>query len=155
MSSQSAASGPAFETSGSVYYSIILEDLQDGLDTGVVTYSSDTFTINARNETLFRPEFAGATASFITRTADNVVVTASFQVFPSMSINQDWVPEYWMYYTTQSVDSTILVSAKDENGLVIPSRPVASYVSSPLQQTKNLTFTFTYIEPWTSASVFF
>jgi len=155
MSSQSAASGPAFETSGSVYYSIILEDLQDGLDTGVVTYSSDTFTINARNETLFRPEFAGATASFITRTADNVVVTASFQVFPSMSINQDWVPEYWMYYTTQSVDSTILVSAKDENGLVIPSRPVASYVSSPLQQTKNLTFTFTYIEPWTSASVSF
>jgi hypothetical protein len=155
MSSQSAASGPAFETSGSVYYSIILEDLQDGLDTGVVTYSSDTFTINARNETLFRPEFAGATASFITRTADNVVVTASFQVFPSMSINKDWVPEYWMYYTTQSVDSTILVSAKDENGLVIPSRPVASYVSSPLQQTKNLTFTFTYIEPWTSASVSF
>ena len=50
MSSASAASDWAFNTSASVLASQILEDLQDGLDTGVVTYNSDTFTINPRTE---------------------------------------------------------------------------------------------------------
>ncbi len=156
ISSQSAASGPAFQTSGSVVASIILEDLQDGLDSGVITYNADSFTINPRTEKTFRPSFAFATASFAKRgTAASEIesVTASFQVYPSMSINKDWVPEYWMYYHTQSLHPTITVSATDENKNIIPSQVVSGNVRSALNQTKTLTLAFTYTEPWTSASV--
>ena len=160
ISSQSAASDWAFNTSGSVVASIILEDLQDGLDSGVVIYNADSFTINPRTEKTFRPSFGFATASFAKRgtaASDIEAATASFQIYPSMSINRDWIPEYWMYYHTQSLDPTITVVAKDDNKNIIPSQKPegieASYVRSPLNQTKNLTLTFTYTEPWTSASV--
>ena len=156
ISSGSAASGPAYETSGSVVASIILEDLQDGLDSGVVIYNADSFTINPRTESTFKPAFGFATASFAKRgtaASDIEAVTASFQIYPSMSINRDWVPEYWMYYHTQSLHPTITVVAKDDNKNIIPSQIVAGNVRSPLNQTKNLTLTFTYTEPWTSASV--
>lgn len=152
MSSASAASGPAYITSASVLTSIILEDLQDGLDTPVITYNTDTFNIDPRNENLFRPQFAFATASFYKR-GTTELVTAEFQVFPSMSINNDWVPEYWLYYTTQSVDATISVSAIDEGKRVINAGGLLSYIGSPLSQSKNLTLTFTYTEPYTSASI--
>jgi hypothetical protein len=157
MPSSSAASGWAYEVSSSVLASIILEDLQDGLDSGVVTYNVDSFAINPRVDTQFRPTFAFATASFSIRgtAGGNEFVTASFQVFPSMSLNKDYVPEYWFYYTTQSVDRTISVVAKDDNKYIISSSAIGTYVQSPLSQTKNLTFTFTYTEPWTSASVSF
>jgi hypothetical protein len=156
ISSQSAASGPAYITSASVLASQILEDLQDGLDSGVVIFNADSFTINPRTESTFKPEFAFATASFAKRgtaASDIEAVTASFQVYPSMSINRDWVPEYWMYYHTQSLHPTITVVAKDDNKNTIPSQIIAGNVRSPLNQTKNLTLTFTYVEPWTSASV--
>jgi hypothetical protein len=156
ISSQSAASGPAYLTSGSVLASQILEDLQDGLDSGVVTFNADSFTINPRTEATFRPAFAFATASFAKRgTAASEIeaVTASFQVYPSMSINRDWVPEYWMYYHTQSMHPTITVVAKDDNKFTIPSEIINGHVRTPLSQSKNLTLTFTYVEPWTSASV--
>jgi hypothetical protein len=156
ISSQSAASGPAYLTSGSVVASIILEDLQDGLDSGIITYNVDSFTINPRTEKTFRPSFAFATASFAKRgTAASEIesVTASFQVYPSMSINKDWVPEYWMYYHTQSLHPTITVSATDENKNIIPSQVISGNVRSALNQTKTLTLAFTYTEPWTSASV--
>jgi len=156
ISSQSAASGPAYLTSGSVVASQILEDLQDGLDSGVVIYNADSFTINPRTESTFKPAFGFATASFAKRgTAASEIeaVTASFQIYPSMSINRDWIPEYWMYYHTQSLHPTITVVAKDDNKNIIPSQVVSGNVRSPLNQTKNLTLTFTYTEPWTSASV--
>ena len=152
MSSASAASGPAFQTSGSVLASIILEDLQDGLDTPVVIFNADTFNIDPRNERTFRPQFAFATASFYKRGSTDLI-TASFQVFPSMSINSDWVPEYWFYYTTQSVDQTISVVAIDENRRVIPAGTLNSVVRSPLSQSKNITIKFTYTEPYTSPSL--
>ena len=156
MSSGSAASGPAYETSGSVVASIILEDLQDGLDSGVVTYNADSFTINPRTETIFKPAFGFATASFAKRgtaASEIAFVTASFQIYPSMSINKDWIPEYWLYYHTQSLDPTITVVAKDDNKNIIPSQIVSGNVRTTANQTKNLTLTFTYTEPWTSASV--
>ena len=148
----------AYEVSSSVLASIILEDLQDGLDSGVVTYNADSFTINPRTETLFKPVFAFATASFAKRgTAPGEIqsVTSSFEVYPSMSINKDWTPEYWLYYHTQSLDPTITVVATDENKNIIPSQPASglNYVRTAVNQTKNLTLTFTYTEPWTSASV--
>jgi hypothetical protein len=160
ISSASAASSPAYIASASVVASQILEDLQDGLDSGVVIYNADSFTINPRTDKLFKPVFGFATASFAKRgtaAAEIDAVTASFQVYPSMSINRDWVPEYWMYYMTQSLDPTITVVAKDDNKILIPSQKPEGvesfYVRSPLNQTKNLTLTFTYTEPWTSASV--
>jgi len=116
-----------------------LEDLQDGLDSGVVTYNADSFTINPRTETIFKPAFGFATASFAKRgTAASEIesVTASFQIYPSMSINKDWVPEYWMYYHTQSLNPTITVVAKDDNKNTIPSQIIAGNVRSPLNQTK-------------------
>jgi hypothetical protein len=154
--SSSNAGKFAYEVSSSVLASIILEDLQDGLDSGVVIYNADSFTINPRTETLFKPVFGFATASFAKRgTAPGEIqsVTSSFQIYPSMSINKDWVPEYWLYYHTQSLDPTLTVVARDENKNIIPSQVVSGNVRSPLNQTKNLTLTFTYTEPWTSASV--
>ena len=158
MPSSSNAGKFAYEVSSSVLASIILEDLQDGLDSGVVTYNADSFTINPRTETLFKPVFAFATASFAKRgTAPGEIqsVTSSFEVYPSMSINKDWTPEYWLYYHTQSLDPTITVVATDENKNIIPSQPASglNYVRTAANQTKNLTLTFTYTEPWTSASV--
>jgi hypothetical protein len=154
--SSSNAGKFAYEVSSSVLASIILEDLQDGLDSGVVIYNADSFIINPRTETLFKPVFGFATASFAKRgTAPGEIqsVTSSFQIYPSMSINKDWVPEYWLYYHTQSLDPTLTVVARDENKNIIPSQVVSGNVRSPLNQTKNLTLTFTYTEPWTSASV--
>jgi hypothetical protein len=152
ISSASAASGPAFQTSGSVLASIILEDLQDGLDTPFVLFNADTFNIDPRNERIFRPEFASATASFYKRGSTDLL-TASFEVFPSMSINKDWVPEYWFYYTTQSVDQDITVVAIDESGKEIEAGGLNSVVRSPLSQSKNITVKFTYTEPYTSPSL--
>jgi hypothetical protein len=160
MSAQTAASNWAYVTSGSVLASQILEDLQDGLDSGVVIFNADSFTINPRTEKSFTPITGSATASFAKRgtaASDIEAVTASFQIYPSMSINKDWVPEYWMYYHTQSLNPTITVVAKDDNKKIIPSQKPegneSQYVRSPLSQSKNLTVTFTYTEPWTSASV--
>jgi hypothetical protein len=160
MSAQTAASDWAYVTSGSVLASQILEDLQDGLDSGVVIFNADSFTINPRTEKTFTPITGSATASFAKRgtaASDIEAVTASFQIYPSMSINKDWVPEYWMYYHTQSLNPTITVVAKDDNKKIIPSQKPegneSQYVRSPLSQSKNLTVTFTYTEPWTSASV--
>jgi hypothetical protein len=155
MPSSSAASGPAYAVSSSVLASIILEDLQDGLDSGKVLFNVDTFTINPRIENVFRPTFAFATASFAKRATagENENITSSFQVYPSMSINKDWVPEYWLYYHTQSLDPTLTVVARDENKNIIPSQTPTGNVRSPLNQSKNLTLTFVYTEPWTSASV--
>jgi hypothetical protein len=156
ISSQSAAAAPAFIASASVVASIQLEDLQDGLDSGIVKYNADSFTINPRTESEFRPAFGFATASFAKRgTAASEIdsVTASFKVWPSMSINKDWVPEYWMYYTTQSCHTaSITITAIDENRNPIYSKDKDGLGLST-KQSKNLTLTFTYTEPWTSASV--
>jgi hypothetical protein len=158
MPSSSAAGKFAYEASASVLASVILEDLQDGLDSGKVIFNADSFTINPRLDTQFKPIFAFATASFAKRATagENEYLTSSFEVYPSMSINVDFVPEYWLYYHTQSLDPTMKVTAIDDNELIIPSEPPSNAtVRSPLQQTKNLTLTFTYTEPWTSASVSF
>lgn len=152
MPSSSAAASPAYAVSGSVLASLVLEDLQDGLDTPSIISNVDTFAINPRIEKNFRPSFGFGTASFYERGSGNAI-TSSFRVFPSMSINKDYIPEYWFYYTTQSTDKTISVIARDENRNIIQSLPLNSYIASSNQQSKNLTITFTYTEPFTSASI--
>jgi hypothetical protein len=141
--------------SSSILTTLTLTDIQDGLDTGLVLFDTNQFSINPRNEDKFRPIYSSATASFYRRGTTENPISCSFEVYPSMSINQDWVPEYWMNYTTFSCAENITVAAYDEGGNIIPSRANASQyrLSSPLQQTKQLLVSFTYTEPWTSASV--
>jgi hypothetical protein len=141
--------------SGSILTTLTLTDIQDGLDTGLVLFDTNQFSINPRTETRFRPTFSSATASFYRRGTFEAPISCSFEVYPSMSINKDWVPEYWMHYTTFSCAEDITVAAYDENGNIIPSRVDASTyrLSSPLSQSKQLLVSFTYTEPWTSASV--
>ena len=152
LKSGSVSSQPAYIASASILASIILNDLQDGLDSGLITYNTDVFNVNFRNGTNFTPSFAYATASFTVRGTNDTLVTASFQVYPSMSINYDFVPEYWLYYTTQSCETgSISVIAYDENKNEVISEPVNS-LGLANRQSKKLTVTFTYTEPYTSAS---
>jgi hypothetical protein len=141
--------------SASILTALTLTDIQDGLDTGLVLFDTNQFLINPRNENNFRPIYSSATASFYRRGTTENPISCSFEVYPSMSINKDWVPEYWMHYTTFSCAENITVAAYDENGNIIPSRTNASQyrLSSPLSQSKQLLVSFTYTEPWTSASV--
>jgi ferredoxin-fold anticodon binding domain-containing protein len=69
-----------------------------------------------------------------------------------MSINDWYEPEYWIYYTTQSVDSTISVTAIDEKKNVVNAGAIGSYIGANNKQSKNLTLTFTYTEPYTNAT---
>jgi hypothetical protein len=139
--------------SSSVLASTILSDFQDGLDSGFVSYTADAFTINPRIQTTFTPTSASATASFFIRGTNENPVSGSLTIFPSMSINVDYVPEYWMYYVTHSFDPHVTVIAIDDNKNIIPSRTSNQFVGLPLSQSKTLTVTWTYTEDYTSASV--
>ena len=141
--------------SASVLTVLTLTDLQDGLDAGVVLYDADTFTINPRLETNFKPVFSSATASFFRRGRFDEPISCSIEVYPSMSINNDFTPEYWVNYITHSSNPDISVVAYDEGGNIIPSRGnAATYpLGDPLVQSKQLLVNFVYTEPWTSASV--
>jgi hypothetical protein len=141
--------------SASVLTVVTLTDLQDGLDAGVVLYDADTFTINPRTETKFKPVFSSATASFYRRGAFDKPISCSIEVYPSMSINNDFVPEYWVNYITHSSNPDISVIAYDEFGNIIPSRtnPATYPLGLAVSQSKQLLVNFIYTEPWTSASV--
>jgi hypothetical protein len=141
------------ETSQSILTSIILTDLQDGLDSGFVTFDADVFTINPRTQTQFTPQFSSVTGSFYKRGTKANPVSASIEIFPSMSINKDFVPEYWMYFVSNSKDESIEVTAYDENGFYSPHGELGSYIGLPASQSKQLLVNFTYTEPVTSASV--
>ena len=140
-------------SSASVLTSIVLEDLQDGLDSGFIKYSNDTFTINPRLESTFTPVSSSVTASFYKRGTTDNAASASLTIYPSMSLNVDYIPQYWMYYVTHSFDPTITVLATDDNKKVVPSTLYNTFVGAPASQSKTLTLTFTYTEPYTSASI--
>jgi hypothetical protein len=139
--------------SASIVTALTLTDLQDGLDAGVVLFDTETFTINPRLEREFTPKFSSATASFYRRGTFENPISCSFEVYPSMSINKDFVPEYWMYFITHSCDTDISVVAYDEAGNIVPSLPMGSYIGLSVSQSKQLLTSFTYTEPFTSASV--
>jgi hypothetical protein len=154
---------PAYATSASVLTSIILSDFQDGLDSGIIEYDTDHFNINFRNSIGFVPVSSNVTGSFYVRGTNTNPLTASLTIYPSMSINKDFVPEYWMYYVTHSStwNPNITVVATDDKNAQIKSQPpnssydsfLGSYVRSPLNQSKTLTITYTYTEPYTTATV--
>ena len=159
MPSSSAAGVPAYIASSSVLTSIVLSDFQDGLDAGFVAYDTDVFNINFRNSLDFIPGIANVTGSFFVRGRNTDPLTSSLSVYPSMSINKDFVPEYWVYYVTHSStwNRDISVVATDDDNNIIPSQApnpaYGNYVRSALNQSKTLTITYTYTEPYTSASV--
>jgi len=157
--SGSITAQPAYIASASILSSIVLSDLQDGLDSGFVSYDTDVFNINFRNDINFSPVTASVTASFYVRGTNMEPLTASLTVFPSMSINKDYVPEYWVYYVTHSStwNKNITIVASDDNNNIIksggPNSFYGSYVRSPLSQSKTLTTTFKYTEPYTLTEV--
>jgi hypothetical protein len=132
---------------------LTLTDILDGLDAGFIEYDIDVFTINPRTETIFTPVSASVTASYYRRGTSENPISASVIVYPSMSINEDFIPEFWMNYFTGSINSDIIVSGFDELGnLMTPVLP-SNFVGDPLFQNKQLTLSFNYIEPYTSESV--
>ena len=159
MPSSSAAGIPAYIASSSVLTSIVLSDFQDGLDAGFVAYDTDVFNINFRNSLDFVPSIANVTGSFFVRGRNTDPLTSSLSVYPSMSINKDFVPEYWVYYVTHSStwnrDISVVATDDDNNPIIsqAPNPAYGNYVRSPLNQSKTLTITYTYTEPYTSASV--
>ena len=159
MPSSSAVGVPAYIASSSVLTSIVLSDFQDGLDSGFVAYDTDVFNINFRESLNFIPAIANVTGSFFVRGRNTDPLTSSLSVYPSMSINKDFVPEYWVYYVTHSStwnrDISVVATDDDNNPIIsqAPNSAYGNYVRSPLNQSKTLTITYTYTEPYTSASV--
>lgn len=163
MESCSLDGPPAYIASASVLTSIVLSDFQDGLDAGVIKYDTDHFNINFRDTSQFKPVYSNVTGSFYIRGTNDNPLTASLTIYPSMSINKDFTPEYWMYYVTHSStwNPNISVVATDEKNNKIKSQPtnnsydsfLGSFVRPASLQSKTLTITYTYTEPYTSASV--
>ena len=145
--------------SASILTSLTLTDLQDGLDAGVVLYDADTFSINPSPKlqtdfSRFIPISSSATASFYRRGTFENPISCSIEVYPSMSINSDFIAEYWVNYVTHSCDPNISVVAYNEFGNIILPISTSQYTEGlPLTQNKQLITNFTYTEPWTSASV--
>ena len=137
----------------SIVSTLTLTDILDGLDAGFIEYDIDVFTINPRTEVVFTPVSASVTASYYRRGTSENPISASVIVYPSMSINEDFIPEYWMNYFTGSVNSDIIISGFDELGNTITPILPSSFNGSSLSQNKQLTLSFNYIEPFTSESV--
>jgi hypothetical protein len=137
----------------SILSTLTLTDILDGLDAGFIEYDIDVFTINPRTETVFTPLSASVTASYYRRGTTENPISASLIVYPSMSINEDFVPEFWLNYRTGSINSDIIVSGFNEIGTLITPILPANFVGNPLSQNKQLTLSFNYIEPYTSESV--
>jgi hypothetical protein len=138
----------------SILSTLTLTDILDGLDAGFIEYDVDAFTINPRTETVFTPPFGEVTASYYRRGTFENPISASVLVYPSMSINEDFVPQYWLRYQSGSVNGDIFIRGFDENGNELFSQLSSSFVGNPLEENKQLTLNFNYVEPYTSESVF-
>ena len=138
-------------TSASIVATTLLTDLQDGLGTGFLDYTTEHFTIQPRTQTVFTPVSASATASFYIRGANTQAVSASIYVYPSMSIDLDYQPHYYLYYTTFSVDPHVTITAIDDNkNLIGPGSASTYYLTS---ESRHLNVSFIYTEPYTTSSV--
>lgn len=141
----------------SILTSLILTDLKDGLGNGQITTTAEQFGINVKplETTGFNPLTSLVTASFYRRgTADNPL-SASIEVFPSMSREpKTTIPHFYLFYETGAFDNNISVSVTDGNGdsmeSGVPGDTVPFYIAN---ENKQLNFEFTYVEPITSASV--
>ena len=146
-------------TSQSILTSLILTDLKDGLNNGVVSSLSDQFNIKyiPRETGNFNPSSSPVTASFQRRGTTLNPVSASLDIIPSSSIEpKTEIPHFYMFYVTGAFDDTITVAVTDYLGNRINSgvpgiTPDVAYYDAV--ETKQLNLEFTYTEPITSASV--
>jgi hypothetical protein len=148
--------------SESILTSLTLTDLQDGLNTGEILFDTETFGINPyvsfQNPSLdrtFTPIKSRVTGSFFRRGETTSPVSGTLDIFPSMSINQDFVPSFWLYYVTGGFNEDISVVVTNENGVSLDSTDLGTsdFSGSFSNQNKQLSVTFTYSEPFTTASV--
>ena len=148
--------------SESILTSLTLTDLQDGLNTGEILFDTETFGINPyvsfQNPSLdrtFTPIKSRVTGSFFRRGETTSPVSGTLDIFPSMSINQDFVPSFWLYYVTGGFNEDISVVVTNENGVFLDSTDLGTndFSGSFSNQNKQLSVTFTYSEPFTTASV--
>ena len=152
-------------TSESILTSIILTDLKDGLNPGLVSSTTEQFNIKYKQRELspFNPGQSIVTASFQRRGTTLNPLSASLTIYPSSSIEaKTELPQFYMFYETGAFDDTITLSVTDYLGNLInngiPGQtldetsglPISFY---PAVQTKQLNLEFTYTEPITSASV--
>ena len=152
-------------TSESILTSLILTDLKDGLNPGLVTSTTEQFNIKykPREVSQFDPLQSIVTASFQRRGTTLNPLSASLKVIPSASIEtKTELPHYYMFYETGAFDESITVSVTDFQGNVInngvPGQTLDETSGNPItffqaDDTKQLNFEFTYTEPITSASV--
>lgn len=144
-------------TSESILTSLILTDLKDGLNNGVVTSTTDQFNIKYEPRKLspFAPQQSIVTASFQRRGTTLNPLSASLIIYPSSSIEpKTELPHFYMFYETGAFDSTITLAVTDYLGNPINSGiPGNSVPYYEAVETKQLNLEFTYTEPITSASV--
>jgi hypothetical protein len=146
-------------TTSSILTSLILTDLKDGLNNGVVSATAEQFNIKytPRETLVFNPLNSVVTASFQRRGTTLNPLSASLEVIPSSSIEpKTEIPHFYMFYVTGAFDDTITVAVTDYLGNSIESgipgiTPNVVYYDAV--DTKQLNFEFTYTEPITSASV--
>ena len=144
-------------TSESILTSIILTDLKDGLNNGIVNATTEQFNIKYEPRKLspFNPQQSIVTASFQRRGTTLNPLSASLIIYPSASIEpKTELPHFYMFYETGAFDNTITLAVTDYLGNPLGSGiPGGSVPYYEAVETKQLNLEFTYIEPITSASV--
>jgi hypothetical protein len=141
-------------TEQDILTTLLLTDLQDGLGAGFVTFDVEQFNINPKEDTTFTPQTASLAGNFYLRGTNESPISGTLQVFPSMSIDESLLPEYYMFFETGAFDNRITVTATNaQNEIIgsgIPGDSVDYY--TPID-SKQLTFNFTYVEDFTSESI--
>ena len=142
-------------TSESILTSIILNDLQDGLASGFISFDAEQFGIKPRDERVFTPQIGRVTGSFYLRGTNTSPISGTLDIYPSMSVDPDTKePFYYMFYVTDSFDRRIDIVVTDkDNNIVDSGRPGEEVSYFVPTERKQLTTTFTYTEDITSASI--
>ena len=146
--------------SESILTSLTLTDLQDGLNTGEIIFDSETFAVNPYVSfqdlsfaKTFTPTKSRVTGSFFRRGETESPVSGTLDIYPSMSINEDYIPSFWMYYVTGGFNEDVSVVVTNENGVEVDPTGSGTFSGSFSNQNRQLSVTFTYSEPFTTASV--
>ena len=141
-------------TEEDILTTLLLTDLQDGLGAGFVTFDAEQFNINPKEDTTFTPQTASLAGNFYLRGTNESPISGTLKVFPSMSIQPNLLPEYYMFFETGAFDSRISVTATNAQNEIIDSGVPGDSVDyyTPID-SKQLTFNFTYVEDFTSESI--
>ena len=141
-------------TEEDILTTLLLTDLQDGLGAGFTTFDVEQFNINPKEDTTFTPQTASLAGNFYLRGTNESPISGTLKVFPSMSIQPNLLPEYYMFFETGAFDSRISITATNSQNEVIGSGIPGDSVDyyTPID-SKQLTFNFTYTEDFTSESI--